>query len=167
MSAESKPENPYGTPTTTGPEPIPSYQGAINKLIRTLLRVPGLSRGVGKRLATLHVVGRKSGKVYDVPVAYTRHDGALLIGTALRPWVKNLQSGGPIEVSLGGKPQSFDPVVYTAEPDVMRLFEIIAEDNRANAKFNGIGFAADGTPVRADIYQTWQQGGVVVALTPH
>ncbi|WP_327118312.1 nitroreductase/quinone reductase family protein [Nocardia sp. NBC_01730] len=160
-------ENPYGTPTTSGPEPIPSYQRVVNGVVRTLLRVPGISGVVGKRLMILHIVGRKSGTVYDVPLAYTRHGEALLIGTAQHPWVKNLLAGAPVQASFGGRPRTFDPVVHTAEVDVLRLYEIIARDNRQNAKFNGIGRTADGSPSKADIYQTWQQGGVVVELTPH
>ncbi|WP_433655466.1 hypothetical protein ACQPW1_31905 [Nocardia sp. CA-128927] len=167
MTEQSPAENPYGTPSTTGPEPLRSYQGTMNQVVRTLLRIPVISGFIGKRLMTLHIVGRKSGTVYDVPVAYTDNNGTLLIGTALRPWVKNLQAGGPVEASMGGKPRSFDPVVHTGEQDVMRLYEIIARDNRTNAKFNGIGFGADGSPNKADLYQTWQQGGVVIALTPH
>jgi deazaflavin-dependent oxidoreductase (nitroreductase family) len=167
MSDEPPTENPYGTPTTTGPEPIRSSQGMVNRIVRTLLRTPGIRRGIGKRLLTLHIVGRKSGKTYDVPVAYVRHEGTLLIGTALRSWVRNLQSGTPVQASLGDDPQTFDPVVYTEEHDVMRLMAVIATENHVYAKFNGIGFDADGAPVKADLYQTWQQGGVVVALTPH
>lgn len=166
MTEQPPAENPYGTPSTTGPEPMRSYQGTVNRVVRTLLRLPVISGFIGKHLLTLHVVGRKSGKVYDVPVAYTDHNGTLLIGTALRPWVKNLQAGDPVEASLGSKPRTFVPVVHTGEQDVMRLYEVIARDNKTNAKFNGIGFAADGSPNQADLYQTWQQGGVVIALTP-
>ncbi|WP_378731187.1 hypothetical protein [Nocardia brasiliensis] len=67
---------------------------------------------------------------------------------------------------MGGKPRTFVPVVYTEQHDVMRLYEVIARDNRTNAEFNGTGFTADGAPNKADLYQTWQQGGVVIALTP-
>ena len=42
---------------------------------------PLLCRVVGNRLITLYIVGCKSGRHYTVPVAYTRHDGTLLIGT--------------------------------------------------------------------------------------
>ncbi|MEV0544698.1 nitroreductase/quinone reductase family protein [Nocardia salmonicida] len=167
MSDTAPPENPYGIPTTTGPEPLRSYQNKLNTLIRSLLKVPVLSGVVGKRLATLHVVGRKSGAVYDVPIAYTVHDGALLIGTALRPWVKNLRGGAQVRVSRGGAPETFTATVYTDESDVIELFAVIARDNKQNAKFNGIGYLADGEPSKADIYQTWQQGGVVIGLTPH
>jgi deazaflavin-dependent oxidoreductase (nitroreductase family) len=166
MSEQASSENPYGTPTTSGPQPIPSYQVLMNRVVRTLLRVPGISGVVGKRLMVLHVVGRKSGKVYDVPLAYTRHGDSLLIGTALRPWVKNLRAGDAVQGSFGGEPRTFVPIVHTAEADVLRLYEIVARDNKQNAKYNGIGFDADGAPSKADIYQTWQHGGVVVELTP-
>ncbi|MFD6451649.1 nitroreductase/quinone reductase family protein [Nocardia sp. NPDC055165] len=166
MSDSASPENPYGTPTTTGPEPIRSFQSQLNTLIRGLLKVPVLSGIVGKRLATLHVVGRRSGAVYDVPVAYTVHGGDLLIGTALRPWVKNLQGGAQVRLSRGGAPETFTATVYTDEQHVLELFAVIARDNEQNAKFNGIGYLPDGEPSKADIYQTWQQGGVVIGLTP-
>ncbi|MEV0246759.1 nitroreductase/quinone reductase family protein [Nocardia sp. NPDC050712] len=166
MSEHKPAENPFGTPTTSGPEPLMKRQQLVNSIVRKLLRVPGLSGVIGKRLLVLHVVGRKSGKTFDVPVAYTRHDGAILIGTALRPWVKNLIAGTPVSASLGGRPREFAPRVHTGELDVMRLYEIIARDNPTNAKFNGIGFAADGAPEKADIYQTWKLGGVVIELTP-
>lgn len=166
MSDDASTENPYGTPTTTGPEPIRPFQDKLNTLIRGLLKVPVLSGVVGKHLATLHVVGRKSGTVYDVPVAYTVHEGTLLIGTALRPWVKNLQGGTELSVSRGGAPETFTATVYTDEADVVELFAVIARDNKQNAKFNGIGYLPDGEPSKADIYQTWQQGGVVIGLTP-
>ena len=51
-----------------------SIQKPMNAVIRTLLKTPGISSGIGKRLITLHVVGRKSGKHMDVPVAYTNHE---------------------------------------------------------------------------------------------
>ncbi|NNH69118.1 nitroreductase family deazaflavin-dependent oxidoreductase [Nocardia uniformis] len=164
MSSPS--ENPYGTPSTDGPEPIRGYQNVVNTIVRGLLKVPGLSKGVGKRLLTLHVVGRKSGQVYDVPVAYTRHNGDLLIGTGMRPWVKNLRGKVPVKVSMGGAAKEMLADVLEDEKSVMVCYEVIAADNKANAKFNGIGFHSDGTPNKADIYQTWQQGGVIVRLTP-
>ncbi|MFC9895646.1 nitroreductase/quinone reductase family protein [Nocardia sp. NPDC127579] len=160
-------ENPYGTPTTTGPEPLMKRQQLVNSVVRRMLNVPGLSRVVGKRLLVLHVVGRKSGRTFDVPVAYTRHDSSILIGTALRPWVKNLLDGAPVTASLGGPRRAFVPRVHTDQKEVMRLYTVIAKDNPTNAEFNGIGFGPDGAPVEADLYQTWKLGGVVIELTPH
>ncbi|GEM34163.1 hypothetical protein NN3_51700 [Nocardia neocaledoniensis NBRC 108232] len=138
----------------------------MNSFVRGLLKVPVLSGIVGKRLATLHVTGRKSGTVYDVPVAYTVHQDSLLVGTALRPWVKNLRGGAEVRLTRGGAPETFTATVHSDEQSVLELYAVIARDNKQNAKFNGIGYTADGEPSKADIYQTWQQGGVVVELTP-
>ncbi|MGW4365697.1 hypothetical protein ACWEKT_08630 [Nocardia takedensis] len=166
MSDDAKTPNPYGVPSTSGPKPIRGAQAQINKVVRGLLNVPGLSRVVGMRLITLHVVGVKSGKTYDVPVAYTQQGSTLLIGTTTRPWVRNLRPGTALTGSRGRGPERFDPVVHTDEESVLRLFEIVARDNRNNAGYNGIGFDAAGEPNKADIYQTWQRGGVVIELRP-
>lgn len=165
MSSEQKP-NPYGTPSTTGPQGVGATQARTNRIVRTLLRIPVLSKVVGKRLLTLHVVGRKTGRAYDIPVAYTKHGEVLLIGTSRRPWVQNLTPGTPVTVTRGSGPEQFDPLVHTGEADVMRLFEVVARDNKTNARYNGIGFDAAGNPNKADLYQTWQQGGAVIELRP-
>lgn len=167
MSDSRSGENPYGTPTTSGPEPLRPSQSVFNTIVRTLLKVPGLGGVVGKRLATLHVRGRSSGKIYDIPVAYTRHNGSLLIGTNLRPWVKNLRGGAEVQISRGHGRETCTATVHTDEAAVLDLFAVVARDNKQNAKFNGIGYTPDGEPAKADIYQTWQQGGVVIELTPH
>ena len=159
------PETKYGTPTTSGPVPIRGYQNLLNSIVRGLQRVPLVNRGVGKRLLTLEVVGRKSGKTYRIPVAFTRHQGKLLIGTAAKKWVSNLRDGEPIQVTIGNKTRRAVPVVHTDEDDIMRLYDVIARDNRQNAAFNGIGYDADGAPNKADIYQAWQLGAAVIELT--
>lgn len=164
MTTQPPESNPFGTPSTSGPLPIRAYQGVLNKAINGLLKVPVISGAIGKKLITLHVVGRKSGKVYDIPVAYTRHGDELLIGTSNRPWVRNIGKDIPVEVSMGGPRRTADAEVFTDSESVMRLYNIIARDNKQNAEFNGIGFDPDGSPHQADIYQTWQKGGVVIRL---
>jgi hypothetical protein len=154
----------FGAPTNSGPKPLPSYQNAMNRLIRGLLRTPLISRGIGSRLLTFSIVGRKSGKTYVIPVAYTRHEDSLLVGTVARKWLRNLTPGEPVEVRVRGKKRLADQVVFTDEANVMRLFDVIARDNRTNASFNGIGFDPDGSPNRADLHQAWQQGGAVIEL---
>lgn len=165
MTSDTSAPNPYGTPSTSGPGGPTPIQGALNSVMRLLLRTPGLGSIVGRRLMVLHVIGRKSGRRYDIPVAYTRHEGALLIGTTLHPWVKNIRKDAPLEVSMGGPRRTADAEVCTDVETVMRLFEAIARDNKQNARFNGIGFDASDNPNKADIYQTWQQGGAVIRLT--
>ncbi|MEC3956127.1 nitroreductase/quinone reductase family protein [Nocardia sp. CDC153] len=167
MTEQTPETNPYGTPTTSGPEPLRSYQKQLNTVMRTLLKVPFLGPQVGKRLCVLHVVGRKSGKVYDIPVAYTRHDGDILIGTGKWAWVNNIRKGTPLAVSFGGPKRTADAEVLTDAESVVRLSEVIARDNKQWAKFNGVGLDAQGNPNKADAYQSWQKGTVIIRLTVH
>ncbi len=64
-------------------------QWLVNRVIRWLLRPPLLCRLVGKRLLTVYVTGRTSGRPYAIPVAYTRHNRTLLVGTQFG-WARNL-----------------------------------------------------------------------------
>ncbi|KUL30947.1 nitroreductase/quinone reductase family protein [Actinoplanes awajinensis] len=134
-----------------------ALQGVANAIVRVLLRVPVVSRGIGKRLVTLYVVGRRSGKRYTVPVAYTRHEGALLIGSPFG-WGRNLRTGEPVEVRFQGRRRVADVVVHTDEDAVVRDYAVIARDNRNFTGFNKIGFTANGDPDPADLHLAWAAG---------
>lgn len=155
----------YGTPTTTGPQQIRPYQAALNRFMRILLRTPLISRGIGSRLLTITVVGRKSGTTYIIPVSYTRHENYLLVGTVAKKWVSNLRPGVPVEIRVRGKLRSADQVVLRDEANVIELFDIIARDNHTNAKFSGIGFNPDGSPNQADLHQAWELGAAVIRFS--
>src|SRR4051812_21195427 len=95
------------TPSSAAPtgEPRAStlrFQGMANRVVRTLLTTPLVARGIGTRLVTVYVIGRKPGRRLAVPVAYTRHDGGLLLGTPF-PWGRNLRTGEPVEVRYRGR----------------------------------------------------------------
>jgi deazaflavin-dependent oxidoreductase (nitroreductase family) len=141
-----------------------ALQGLANRMVRGLLRVPLLSRGAGNRLITLYVVGRKSGKRYTVPVAYTRHEGTLLIGTPFA-WGRNLRTGEPIEVRFKGERRTADVRVLTDEAAVAENYAVMARDNRNFARFNKIGFDAHGNPDPADLHLAWAAGARAFRLT--
>ena len=81
----SEPSNPVadGQPTPGVRAQTLAWQGLANRIVRGLLRTPLLCRVVGNRLITVYVVGRKSGRHYIVPVAYTHHDGVVLDNAGL------------------------------------------------------------------------------------
>ena len=141
-----------------------AYQGLANRIVRGLLRVPLLSRLVGQRLITLYVVGRKSGKRYTVPVAYTPHEGALLIGTPFG-WGRNLRTGVPVEVRYKGRRRVADVEVFTDEEPVVRDYAVIARDNRSFAGFNKIGLDEAGNPDPGDLHLAWAAGARAIRLT--
>jgi deazaflavin-dependent oxidoreductase (nitroreductase family) len=151
-------------PGGTTPQTM-AWQGLANWLVRGVLRTPLLSRAAGNFLITLYVVGRKSGKRYVVPVAYTRHEGSLLIGTPFG-WGRNLHTGEPVEVRLRGRRRLADVRVLTDEPAVVADYAVMARDNRNFARFNKIGFDRDGNPDPADLHRAWVGGARAFRLSP-
>jgi hypothetical protein len=141
-----------------------ALQGAANRLVNGLLRVPVLSRGIGRRLVTIYAVGRRSGKRYAVPVAYTRHEGMLLVGTPFR-WARNLRTGEPVQVRYLGRLCTADVRVHTDEEAVVADYAVIARDNRSFARFNRIGVDEHGDPDPADLHRAWRAGARVLRLT--
>ena len=152
----------------TAPDPraqIMTIQAQVNGLVRGLLRTPLLSRLIGRRLLTVYVVGRKSGRRYSVPVAYTRHEGDLLIGTSFG-WGRNLRTGEPVAIRLKGRRRLADVRVLTDEQDVVGAYTVMTRDNHNFAKFNNIGFDADGNPLPTDLHMAWAAGARAFRLTP-
>ena len=141
------------------------FQGAANTVTEALLQVPLLNRLVGRRLIVIEVVGRTSGKLYRVPVAYTRYEGALLVGTPF-PWGRNLRTGHPVTILLQGRRTTADVIVYTDEADVVKTYEIMARDNRQFAGFNKIGLDEHGVPDPDDLHLAWEAGARAFRLTP-
>ncbi len=153
-------------------EPVPTarartlpLQGLVNMVIRGLLRSPLLSLVLGKRLITVYVVGRRSGRHYAVPVAYTRHDGAILVGSQFA-WVRNLRSGEPVKIRLVGKLRTADVRILTEEAGVVENLRLMARDNHQFAKFNRIGFDKNGEPRPEDLHLAWAAGTRIAVLTP-
>jgi deazaflavin-dependent oxidoreductase (nitroreductase family) len=140
-------------------------QDLVNRIVRGLLRTPLLSRLAGRRLVTVYVTGRKSGRRYAVPVAYTRHEGDLLIGSSFG-WGRNLRTGEPVTIRLKGRRRLADVLVLADEQQVAGAYAVMARDNRAFAKFNNIGFDAAGNPVPADLRLAWTAGARAFRLTP-
>ena len=140
-------------------------QKVANAIVSTLLRTPGVSSGIGKKLVVINVTGRKTGKQYSVPVAYTRQEGKLLVGTQFA-WARNMRSGEPVEIILQGKHRQADVQVISDEEGVVAAYDTMCRDNRQFAKFNNIGFGPDGAPSPSDLHQAWAHGARAYRLSP-
>jgi deazaflavin-dependent oxidoreductase (nitroreductase family) len=143
-----------------------AWQALANRMVRGLLRTPLVCRVVGNRLITVYVVGRKSGRRYAVPVAYTRHDGTLLIGTPFG-WGRNLSTGQPVDIRIKGKRRPVDVQVATDAAGVVELYALMARDNHQFAKFNNIGIDPTGEPNPADLHLAWAAGARAIRLSLH
>ncbi len=142
-----------------------AMQDLANRVVRGMLRTPLLSRAVGSRLVTLYIVGRKSGRRYTIPVAYTRDKGDLLIGTPFG-WGRNLRTGEPVEIRLKGRRRQADVLVYSGEAEVVAAYATMTRDNKAFANFNKVGFDAAGNPNPEDLHLAWMAGARAFRLTP-
>lgn len=152
-------------PTPTVRAQTLPLQGLVNRVVRGLLGAPLLGRLMGRRLVTVYAVGRRSGRNYAVPVAYTRQNGVLLVGTQFS-WARNLRTGEPVQIRLLGKRRSADVQVVTDESGVVEHFAMMARDNHQFAKFNKIGLDQNGEPRPDDLHRAWAAGARVVLLTP-
>jgi hypothetical protein len=140
-------------------------QNLMNRVVRGLLRTPLLSWGIGRRLVTLYITGRKSGRHYVIPVAYTRQGDQLLIGTPFA-WGRNLRTGEPVPIRLKGRRRQADVTVLTDEPGVTAAYAAMCRDNHNFARFNQIGFGPDGSPEAGDLRRAWTGGARAFRLTP-
>jgi deazaflavin-dependent oxidoreductase (nitroreductase family) len=151
--------------TTGGQAQTMRAQNVANAVVRTLLHTPGISRGVGKRLVIINVTGRKTGRRYSIPVAYTRHDGDLLVGTPFG-WARNMRTGEPVEIVLQGRRRQADVQVISDEAGVVAAYAVMCRDNHQFAKFNRISIGADGSPDASDLHHAWAAGARAFRLSP-
>ena len=140
-------------------------QPVVNQIVRALLRTPLISLGIGRRLITVYAVGRKSGRRYAIPVAYTRQGEDLIIGTPFR-WARNLRTGEPVDIRIMGRRRSAAVEVLTDEADVARHYAAMCRDNKQFAKFNKIRLDETGTPSADDLHSAWASGAIAIRLTP-
>lgn len=140
-------------------------QKLTNAVMRALLRAPVVSKGIGQALLLVNVTGRRTGRRYCVPVAYTRHDGALLVGTPFG-WARNMRTGEPVEIVLAGRRRQAGVRVVSDEDGVAAAYDVICRHNRRFARFNNIGYGPDGAPSAEDLRQAYRLGARAYVLTP-
>lgn len=140
-------------------------QGLVNRIVRGLLRAPLLCRLAGKRLLVVYLVGRRCGRHYAVPVAYTRINGSLLAASQFA-WLHNLRTGEPVHIRLLGKQRPADVRMLTGETAVVEHLAIMARDNRQFARFSNISSGEGGDPRPDDLRLAWAAGARVAILTP-
>lgn len=159
-------------------------QRIVNRVMCGVLRVPVLHRVVSRQILLIEVVGRRTGRRYAVPVAYVRDSegggrpaGAggeaagrrghrdLLVGTEF-PWGRNLRTGEPVTIVLGGVRRVADVTVLTAEQDVVEAYAAICRSSRQFPSFNRIAMDAHGEPDPGDLAAAWRSGARAFRLTP-
>jgi hypothetical protein len=165
MTEQSQPVTGGATAATAPHAQKLALQGVANGVVRGMLRAPVLSRFAGERLVTLYVVGRKSGRRFTLPVAYTKQGKDLLIGTPFG-WGRNLRTGEPLTIRLKGRVRQADVRVLSDEAEVVDAYETMSRDNKTFANFNKIRLDAAGNPDPDDLHDVWRAGARAFRLTP-
>ena len=142
-----------------------TMQAFANRVVRGMLRTPLVARGIGRKLVTIYVVGRKSGRRYSIPVAYERGGDRLLVGSPF-PWVRNLRTGESVDIRLQGRRRQADVEVLSEEADVVPLYAEMCRKNRIFANFNKISIDDSGEPSSDDLRAAWVAGARAIWLSP-
>jgi len=98
---------------------------AINPLVRRLATSP-LHRAVDSSVLLLHVTGRRTKRLYSIPVGYVAFDERLLIVTQ-HAWRANLRGGADVEITLGGRRRAMRANLDEAPESVAATCGVVIE----------------------------------------
>jgi F420H(2)-dependent quinone reductase len=87
-------------PLVQGGEPPKLAIRFLNPVMRLLLRSP-FHQLASRQFMLLTVTGRKTGRIYTVPVGRHQSDGTIVVYAA-GGWRKNLRGGAPVRVVIDG-----------------------------------------------------------------
>lgn len=134
----------------TKPPPLWLFR-ALNPLMRAVLRSPlhGLLSGM---LMLLSYTGRKSGKVYTIPIGYFVWDTDELMAFTTARWWTNLRDGTPVTLLLKRRRLEAAPtVIHEREAVRATLEEFIRRLGLATARKLPVGLPPDREPTQAEL----------------
>ncbi|MBK8468323.1 MAG: nitroreductase family deazaflavin-dependent oxidoreductase [Actinomycetales bacterium] len=121
-----------------------------NAGLRIILRSP-LHRAVSGGLMLLHVTGRKSGRVYDVPVGRHEYNGQL-VTSAGGAWRRNLAGGADLEVTLDGRRRRARGELVEDPHEVAQIFSyLLAKVGLKRANTLGLRLNVDRAPTLTEL----------------
>ena len=142
------------------------YQ-VVNGVMRWMLSSPRRARRLGQSLLLLHLTGHKTGRVIDVPVAYT-HVGGQLVVLTTSVWRVNLRGRPEVEVTLHGRRLGARAVLVEHPDAVARVYGArILELGYAKAgRRMGIRINVDRLPTHEELVEAARRDQLsVVYLT--
>jgi hypothetical protein len=137
--------------------------GILNPVLRAVLASP-LHGIASKGLLVLHVRGRRTGKVYDVPVGRHELDGQLLTYGGGR-WRFNLRGGADLEVTIDGRRRQAHAELEEDPVRVAEVFHRLLTD-LGPKKANRVGLSVNvDRPPTLDEVREGTRGRAIVLLT--
>jgi hypothetical protein len=121
-------------------------------MMRVFLRTPGLDRLLGRSVALIAFEGRKTGKVYEIPVSYSCvGDTVAVLSRASRVWWRNLRDGPVVRLRLAGKTYSGKATVSVGGEAALDTVVGFLKGRRFDAKAYGVSLGPDGEPSETDV----------------
>ncbi|MCB9450255.1 MAG: nitroreductase family deazaflavin-dependent oxidoreductase [Anaerolineaceae bacterium] len=118
----------------------------FNKVTKLVLRTPLIHRVVSHNIMLLTYTGRKTGKVYTIPVSYTKHGNAVTMFTN-HNWSKNLIDKVPVTLRLQGR--QLEAALDFITTDVEQITPVLLEHLRnkpADARIHKVTYDDTGKP---------------------
>lgn len=122
----------------------------LNSVMKFVLRTP-LHGIVSNKIMLLTFTGRKSGKVYTIPVSYTQQGNSVMMFTN-HIWWKNLVDNAPVTLLLRGRQHKATAVLNT--DDVEQIAPVLFEhlrDKPTDAPIHNVTYDDTGEPVAEEV----------------
>jgi hypothetical protein len=126
---------------------------ALNPVVRAVLRSP-LHHTVDRALLMLHIVGRKTGRRYDIPVGYMELDGRFVVVTQHK-WRanRNLRDVVTVQVTHAGRRRTMRAHLDEEATSVAATLQRIIERDGWQTARRQIGLTVDAqrTPTLTEL----------------
>ena len=132
----------------------------VNPVLR---RVLSKGRGkLGESVLLLRFSGRRSGKLYEIPVGYRTIDGRMALLTS-SGWRFNFQGGADVEVTLAGERKRARATLLDDPHQVAAIYgRLIDEVGLSNVNRLGIKIYVDRIPTREELTDMIERSGLSV-----
>jgi hypothetical protein len=111
-----------------------------NSWMKWALTAPGIQSLVGKGVALLSFTGRKTGKLYTIPVSYHRQDDTVTVITKrLRKWWHNFELPIEVELRLAGRTYTGRAQIEADDGEMLEFMTEYLKARPIDAKAYGLG----------------------------
>lgn len=126
----------------------PAY---LNRLMRLMLKTPGLQRLVGKSTVLLTFIGRKTGRSITTPISFVREgDRIILSGHRTRNWWRNVAQNPEVMIRVAGEDRRGHASILEGD-EALSAMALILEAQPPVAKMAGVELDDSGKPSPEDV----------------
>ena len=150
-----------GRPAVEDRPPPAAVLKILNPVVRAVVR-SRVHRALSKHLLSRHVTGRKSARVYDVPVGRYQYNGRLVASAGGR-WKANLARGAELDVTLDGRRRPAHAELLNEPQLVAEIFAaLITELGPKRVNRLGMKINVDRMPTVDEVRAATTDRGIVL-----